>query len=370
MIIFKLPDLGEGLPDAEIQQWYVAEGDDVKIDQPIVAMETAKAVVDVPSPQAGRIAKLYGKPGDVIKTGEPLLAYEGEEVKDAGAVGEIQRSDVLPEMAQVPIEKASGRLAVKAIPAVRALAVQLKVDLNTVTATGSGGAITADDVRRAASAIAQPEAGEALHGARRMMALQMAKSHTEVVPVTLTEDADLCQWPEDTDTTVRLIRAIIAGCAAVPVLNAHFYGSTPSIQIHKEINLGIAVDTPEALYVPVIKNAAHQTDQQLREIINHFKAKAKAHHFIPDDLKGATITLTNFGTIAGRYSTPIILPPMVAIVGFGKKRSAVVACKEQVAIHPILPVSLSFDHRAITGGEGARFLAALLESLEKGRLND
>ncbi len=375
MITFKLPDLGEGLPDAEIRQWYVAEGDEVQVDQPIVAMETAKAMVDVPSPHTGRIEKLYGKPGETIKTGDPLVAFAGEPPhSDTGTVvGEIQSSDILPENAQVLLEtKTESRSTIKAIPAIRALAAQLQVDLATVTATGPGGAVTAEDVRRAANAAAAStvtaeiasKAGTPLQGARRIMAMQMAKSHAEVVPVTLFEDVDLHLWPKSSDITVRFVRAIIAACTAVPVLNSHFHGGENRLQTFQEVNVGIAVDTPEALYVPVIKNAAAQSAAELRQKLNEFKAKASTHHFSSEELKGATITLTNFGTIAGRYSTPIIIPPMTSIIGFGKIRPSVVAFEGQAVVHSILPISLTFDHRAITGGEAARFIAALLNELQ------
>jgi len=374
MTIFKLPDLGEGLPDAEVREWYVKEGDEVKLDQPMVSMETAKAVVDVPSPQAGRIVKLHGKPGDVIKTGDPLVTYasaegavEKVEVReDSGTVvGVIETSDVVLKESATGVEvKSFARSTVKAIPAVRALAAKLKVDLTTLTGTGPGNTITADDVNAAASAGAAP-IGEPLQGARRIMATQMAKSHAEIVPVTLIEDADLHQWPQKVDITLRVIAAITAACKAEPVFNAHFYGQTASRKLISEINLGIAVDTPAGLYVPVIKDVANQTPESLRATLNEFKVKAANKSFSPEDLQNATITLSNFGTIAGRYANPIVVPPMVAIVGIGKTRPTPVAVDNQVAIHPVMPVCVTFDHRAITGGEAARFLDALLKDLQK-----
>jgi 2-oxoisovalerate dehydrogenase E2 component (dihydrolipoyl transacylase) len=386
MTIFKLPDLGEGLPEAEVHEWYVSEGDVVKIDQPLVAMETAKAVVDIPSPVTGRIKKLHGKPGDVIPTGEALIEFITDENKDTGTVvGVIETSDAIlmdaPTGVHTQINKTT--LSVKATPAVRMLAKTLGVDLNTLQGTGPAGSITADDVKKvglqtdnsadspssgAAAQVANLAVDEAttLHGARRSMAQAMSQAHAQVVPVTLMEDADLYRWQDKTDATLRLVRAIVVACQTEPALNAHFYsGTVLSRKIWPEIHLGIAVDTPSGLYVPVIKDAANQSPEALRATINSFKEKAKQQAFLPSDLNNATITLSNFGTIAGRYANPIVIPPTVAIIGIGKTRPTVVALEGKPAVHPVMPISLTFDHRAATGGEAARFMRALIKSLEE-----
>ncbi|HVV69426.1 MAG TPA: dihydrolipoamide acetyltransferase family protein [Gammaproteobacteria bacterium] len=370
MTIFKLPDLGEGLPDAEIREWYVSEGDEVKLDQPLVSMETAKAVVDVPSPHAGKIVKLYGKPGDVIQTGAPLIGFaethnQQSTSSDSGTVvGVIETSDKVLQESPTGIDvKIPSRSSIKAIPAVRALANRLNIDLTTVIGTGAGGAITAEDVNQAASGT-KTVLGEPLHGVRRIMALQMAKSHAEVVPATLVEDADIHNWPEKTDVSLRLIQALIKACQVEPNLNAHFYGQSVSRELCPEINIGIAVDTPTGLYVPVIKNAEQQTPEMLRTTLNSFKSKAAQQSFTPEDLQNPTITLSNFGTIAGRYASPIVMPPTVAIIAIGKTRQQVVPVNGELSIHNILPISLTFDHRAVTGGEAARFLATFIKDLE------
>lgn len=368
MTIFNLPDLGEGLPDAEIHQWYVAEGDEVKLDQPLVAMETAKAVVDVPSPVAGRVAKLHGKPGDIILTGAPLIEFASNNA--AVSSNSVETTSHANDTLVTTVAASSNRTPtqIKAAPAVRMLANKLGIDLNAITGSGPDGAITSDDVNRASASTTGNKAtasiGEALHGARRTMAQQMAKSHAEVVPVTLTEYADIHRWREKTDVTLRLIQAVAAACQAEPALNAHFYGANTSRKLWSEINLGIAVDTPAGLYVPVIKNVAEQSPEVLRATLNTFKEKAKAQTFTPADLQDATITLSNFGTIAGLHASPIIVPPTVAIIGIGKSRDMVVADNGQPAVHKVMPISLTFDHRAATGGEAARFLGALVASLE------
>lgn len=378
MKIFKLPDLGEGLPDAEIHEWYIKEGDIVNLDQPLVSMETAKAVVDVPAPYAGKIAKLYGKPGDIIPTGAPLIGFEDEsgEAKeekraDSGTVvGSIEVSDRILQESPTGITPTSGEKGgFKATPAVRALAKKLNVNLEDIAPTGPNQTITLEDVTRASEGGSSKNAtqevkGEPLQSTRRMMAINMAKSHTEIVPVTLIEDADIYRWPEKTDITARILRAIVAACEAEPAMNAHFYTATLSRQLHKEINIGLAVDTANGLFVPVIKNVANLSDEELRNHINSFKEKAKNQNFAPQDLQNGTITLSNFGTITGRYANPIVVPPTVAIIGIGKTRMAVVPHDGKPAIHPIMPICLTFDHRAVTGGEAARFLATLIKHLE------
>ncbi|MGB6975840.1 MAG: dihydrolipoamide acetyltransferase family protein [Gammaproteobacteria bacterium] len=363
MKTFNLPDLGEGLAEAEIREWYVAEGDEVKVEQPLLAMETAKAVVDVPSPFSGRIQKLYGKAGDIIQTGHPLVSFEGE--SDAGTVvGALQVGNEILEEAPEGIAVATATTAkIKASPAVRALAKQSQVDLATVKATGPGGAITLDDVKRTAAA--SPAAGETLHGVRRVMAQTMAAAHHEVVPITVVEDADIQHWPANTDITVRLIRAIAAACATEPALNAHFHGQSLSRQLFKEINLGLALDTPAGLYVPVLKNVTQRNDAELRQQIDAYKTQAREQNFSPEDLHGTTITLSNFGTFTGRYASPIVVPPTVAILAVGRLRDEVIATQEGVAVHKIMPLSLTVDHRAVTGGEAARFLAALIKQLQE-----
>lgn len=368
MKIFYLPDLGEGLAEAEIHEWYINEGDTVVIDQPMVSMETAKAVVDVPAPEAGKIVKLYGKKGDIIQTHAPLVEFENGEIttqKDKGTVvGRLEESTTLLDESTMIIGTAKKSTATqKAMPAVRALAKQLQVDLACVTASGSDGQITAEDVKRAATFQSQlTDHSETLHGVRRSMAIAMAKSHQEVVPVTIVEDADINQIKSD--FTTHLIQAIVAAAKAEPSLNAWYDGKTMQRSLHQEVNVGLAMDTEEGLFVPVLKNAANQPTDALRSKIDDFKKTVRSRTIPPSDLQGATITLSNFGTMAGRYANPIIVPPMVAILGCGKLRDEVRVREGQMEIRRIAPLSLTFDHRAVTGGEATRFLAAVIHYLE------
>lgn len=372
MKIFHLPDLGEGLPDAEIREWYVKEGDEVKVDQPIVAMETAKAVVDVPAPRSGRIHKLYGKAGDIIKTGAPLVEFEdGDAVASKGTVvGNIEVGNTILDEAPTGIKRAAPAAtgAIKAIPAVRMLAKKLNVDLTQVQGSGPNGQITVADVEHATEQPQKTTAasgrGEPLRGVRRAMAIAMSHSHSEVVAVTLIDDADIYAWPAKSDITLRVIRALVNACHAEPTLNAWYDGKAMMRELQQEISIGIAIDSAEGLFVPVLKNAEKQTETELRYNINAFKEQVKSRTIPPENLRGSTIMLSNVGIFAGRYANPIIVPPVVAIIATGRIREEVVPHEGKPAIHRIMPLSLTFDHRAVTGGEAARFLAAVIKDLQ------
>lgn len=374
MKTFLLPDLGEGLAEAEIHEWFVREGDEIKTDQLMVSVETAKAVVDVPAPRSGTIAKLYGKAGDIIKVGEPLVEFTDGEDKpqksaDKGTVaGKIVVGDTILEEDPMGVttQQNSGASRVKAIPAVRALAKQLNVDLTTITGTGAQQQITLEDVKRAnqqSSGIPAID-GEPLRGVRRTMAQTMAKAHAEIVSVTIVDDADIHNWAPDTDITLRVIRSVIRACHTEPALNAWYDGQNMVRQLHNQVNLGLAVDSADGLFVPVIKNAQELSPLELRTRINQLKDETKNRTLPPEMFKDCTITLSNFGNFAGRYANPVVVPPTVAIIGAGRIRDEVVAANGSVEIHRIIPISVTFDHRAATGGEATRFLAAMLKDLQ------
>ncbi|HZH43324.1 MAG TPA: dihydrolipoamide acetyltransferase family protein [Lysobacter sp.] len=462
---FLLPDLGEGLPDATIVEWFVKEGDTIRLDAPLVSMETAKAVVEVPSPVSGKVLKLAGGPGDIIATGTMLAEFEidpslpqraeGQDTghhhhaspatqnaaspggKGAGAdapgngdnVIASDEGGVIQESGQTRTERAdSGTVVgamqtsdavhseqavsvggVKAMPAVRALARKLGVDITRVRPSGADGVVTMDDVKRAAadgSAKPEPRAAgaaaraaaapmpvpapaaarstlsqagkpmrtrppgesvsgqpEQLKGVRRNMARVMADAHAKVVPTTLVDDADLHAWIGKQDITARLVRAIVAACKAVPALNAWFDGDKLTRTLHPHVDLGIAVDTDDGLFVPALRNADMLDARGIREGINRLRAQVEDRSIPPSELSGYTISLSNFGMFAGRYATPVVVPPCVAIVGAGKLCHDVVAVMGGIEVHRRLPISLTFDHRACTGGEAARFLKALIDDL-------
>ena len=208
MSTFNLPDLGEGLQKAEIVAWHVSEGDHVVAD---------KAVVEVPSPQAGRIAQLFGKLGDIIKVGAPLVAFdESQELDQGRIVGELEATD---EVWMKRRRVTAVVIPVKATPAVRALARRLGVDLAVISPSGRDGVVTTADVERAAKTLAEAGPLELLRGVRRAMAKRMAQAHAEVVPATVDEDADVDAWRDGEDVIIRLIRAMVTGCKAEPSLN-------------------------------------------------------------------------------------------------------------------------------------------------------
>lgn len=394
--IFYLPDLGEGLPDAEICQWYVKEGDVVKADDLLVSMETAKAVVDVPAPQAGKISKLHGKPGDIIKTGAPLVEFTLEDTtspksekpltvdshaKDAGTVvGNMEITDEILVESAVGLDiQHSHQNTIKALPIVRAIAQALDLPLSQLSASGTQGEITLEDLKKhitrtsSQSSISQnvpikqvlENKIEPLRGVRRAMAQAMAISHQEVVPVTLMDDANIHAWSSNTDITARILRAIVYACHVEPALNAHFDSSENQITRHKNVHIGIAMDSKDGLFVPVMHHAENLSAKDMRTIVERFKAQVRERNIPQDDLKGSTIQFSNFGTFAGRYANPILVPPIVAILGTGKIREEVAAQNGAISIQKILPLSLTIDHRAVTGGEAARFLAALIYDLQR-----
>ena len=476
---FKLPDLGEGLPDATIVEWFVKEGDTIRLDENLVSMETAKAVVEVPSPVSGKVLKLAGGPGDVIVTGAMLAEFEidpkqpqraegqdtghhhgpshgagtpapddgdrvvasdeGGEIVQTGqpapkAQAETERSDsgtVVGAMQSSDAVRSEAAVAVggvKAMPAVRATARKLGVDIARVRGSGSDGVVTMDDVKRAASgeagalfpshvgrgvggegaehraaasssepssALRAPSPGgrreserertalsasgkpmrtqppgvsvsgqpEQLKGVRRNMARVMADAHAKVVATTLSDDADIHAWAPGNDVTVRLVRAIVAACKAVPALNAWFDGDKLTRTLHPHVDIGIAVDTDDGLFVPALRNADVLDARGVREAVNRLRAQVGDRSIPASELSGYTISLSNFGMFAGRYATPIVVPPCVAIVAAGRGRHQMTPVIGGFESHRVIPLSLTFDHRACTGGEAARFLKAMLDDL-------
>jgi pyruvate dehydrogenase E2 component (dihydrolipoamide acetyltransferase) len=428
---FNLPDLGEGLPEAEIVAWLVKEGDRVQVDQPMLSVETAKAVVEVPSPYTGVIEKLHAKPGDTVQTGKPLVDFQLDDAhphptlpRNAGeGAEENSRSSPLPRSAggaegnsgssPLPCRTGEGqgggagqsaaqgmvvgrmtvsdteyvdraivgrtrrnaRERVRAAPAVRMLAKKLGVDLAACRATGRHGLVSMDDVLAVANRLPSPEAegsakrvvegAEKLRGTRKAMAHSMSQSRDEIAMCTIFDDADLEAWRDRSDITIRLIRAIVAGVAAEPALNALYDPAGPGRKLMQQLHLAIAVDTADGLIVPVIRDAGAQSAQQLRATLNSLKERTRDRTISPGEMRDYTFTLSNFGTLAGRYATPLVTPPTVAILGAGKLQRDVVAGAQAPEIHTRLPLSLTFDHRCITGGEACRFLAAVIADLQK-----
>jgi 2-oxoisovalerate dehydrogenase E2 component (dihydrolipoyl transacylase) len=375
MSTFNLPDLGEGLAEAEILQWHVKVGDQLRVDQPMVSVETAKAVVEVPAPFSGIVTALHGAAGDIIATGAPLIDFDSGTV--VGTMPPASEQEHIEPAANDPTRARpdGGEPRVRAVPAARLLAKRLHVDITALAGSGRGGLVTLEDVLNTATAEApeargtspaEPPAGaESLRGARRVMAHSMSASRDQVSGSTVCDDADIHAWKQRGDYMTRLMRALVCAWRAEPALNAWFHADSSSRTLLDYIDLAVAIDTPAGLIVPVVRAIESKSRDELRAALAEQKRAAHEKRTTPQDLRGFTLMLSNFGTLAGRYGIPLVVPPAVAILGAGKVREDAVAVDGAVHAHRRMPLSLSFDHRCITGGEACRFLAAAIADLEQ-----
>jgi 2-oxoisovalerate dehydrogenase E2 component (dihydrolipoyl transacylase) len=262
-----------------------------------------------------RIAHRFGAKGDMVRVGAALVEFSEEAGADTGTiVGEVERSEPAARENETP-SRARG---VQVLPAIRALARKLEVDLNLVHGSGPGGTITRADVERAASSLTEAGPAEPLKGMRRAMAQRMALAHAQVVPTTVTDEVDIDAWSKGADITIRLVQAIAAACKAEPSLNAWYNAEACERRLLSRIDLGIAVDLEGGLLVPVLRNVGERTSTDLRAGLDRMRADAAARSIPPEELRGATVTLSNFGMIAGRFASLVIVPPQVAIIGAGR----------------------------------------------------
>ena len=369
MKTFCLPDLGEGLQEAEVVSWHVNAGDRVVEDQPLVSVETDKAVVDIPSPWSGRVVELFVAPGDMLAIGAPLARFDIDGGHaDAGAI-----VGTLPQVARetAPVEQAAPVVAgerVKAVPAARRRAGQLGIELSAVAGNGPDGTITLADVEAASANGRKParaDGWEPLRGVRRAMARNMAKAHSEVATATVTDEATLLRWSDEWPVTLELIRAVGAACLAEPALNAWYDHERGERILHDHVDLGMAVNTEDGLFVPVLRGITGRSAEDLAAGLEAIKRDTVARTIPKAELEGQTITLSNFGTIGGRHAALVILPPQVAIIGAGRITTEARVIEGEVRAVKVMPLSLTFDHRAVTGAEAARFLMAIIGTLEK-----
>ncbi|MCG6412985.1 dihydrolipoamide acetyltransferase family protein [Vibrio fluvialis] len=376
---FMLPDLGEGLAESEIVEWHVNVGDVVKVDQVVLTVETAKATVEVPAPYAGKIVSRHGNEGDVINIGSLLL--EIEELDSAGnAISSTKKKqdaatvvgNVSHQSRNVDVddfwvgssEHANpAKKSLSALPSARLLAQRLGVDLQRLQGTGPDGLIVDSDVQNAADQ--QIPGTEVLKGARRTMVNTMTESHLQVAAVTITEEALLTEWKPGEDISIRLIQAIVYACQQEPAMNAWFDAETMTRCVHSTVNIGIAVDSVHGLYVPVLRRADEFEPQAMREWLDTTVQGIRERKIGREQLQHATITLSNFGAIAGIFATPVVSPPQVTIVGAGRIIEKVMIKDEQLMNVKAMPLSITFDHRACTGGEAARFARALVQDLQR-----
>lgn len=359
MKIFALPDLGEGLQEALILKWHVEEGDTVQLDHVIATMESAKAAVDIPASFTGKILKKFGNTGEIIKTGAPLVGFEGTSLlkieEKQGIVGNISQSETgFFPLESKQIEKRKASLEA------RAYARKHGINLDTLGLEKS--LITIEDLKKL---IEKPiNHSQNLSGNRLIMAHRMMASQKEVAPVTCGCDVKIQGWKEKKEISVRVLRAIGKACISVPIVNATYYFETKEYLLNQKVNVGMAFDTEEGTYLPVIKDVNSLTLAQMREEINTFKGKIKSKELTKDDCQKPTILFSNFGSLGVTHANPIIIPPMVAIIGVGKVFERLEFYEE--AFQPIkyMPLFLTVNHILITGGEASRFLTVLIRDLE------
>jgi pyruvate dehydrogenase E2 component (dihydrolipoamide acetyltransferase) len=368
MRTFQLPDLGEGLHEAHIVSWHAGVGEHVVADQPLVSVETDKAVVEVPAPWSGRLAKLHCGEGEAVAVGAPLADIETEDaVADAGSVvGTLPAAPRAPEPSPLPAAATTAAAAaVKAAPAVRRRAAELGVELAGLAGSGPGGALTIADLEAAARGRVATAGFEPLRGVRRAMAEAMSRVGAQVAVASVTEEAVIDAWPADADATIRLIRAIAAGCRAAPALNAWLDAEARTRRLHEKIDLGIAIETDDGLFVPVLRDVLSRSDDDLRRGLDAMKLDVTRRTVPLAELKGQTITLSNFGMLGGLAAVLTVMPPQVAILGAGRIHRAPRVVGHEVRVARVLPLSLTFDHRAVTGAEAIKFLGAAIGELEK-----
>jgi pyruvate dehydrogenase E2 component (dihydrolipoamide acetyltransferase) len=398
---FKFPDVGEGITEGEIVRWLVKEGDQVKEDQTLAEIETDKAVVEMPSPYGGTVLKVHAKEKEIVKVGQILVTI-GEKGEPVAEEEPVSRAEIKPVPATGPSvvgvvpESREEIKEVLAAPKVRKLALELGVDIKSVSGTGPQGRITEEDVRAAKPAAAAPAEkkpafkikekfdfyGELeripLRGVRRATAKRMHQSVSTAAHVTHFDEADATELvkireslkAQAAEKGVKLtylpfvIKALLAAIKDHSLLNATLSDEDEEIIVKKYYNFGIAVDVPDGLIVPVVKKVDQKSIFDLAGEIQTLAEAAKKRTLDLADLKGGTFSITNVGMIGGEAATPIINYPEVAILATLKIKERVRLKNGQAAAVKTLPLCLSFDHRVIDGAEAARFMNDLVAKLE------
>ncbi|HVE92003.1 MAG TPA: dihydrolipoamide acetyltransferase family protein [Actinomycetota bacterium] len=396
--VFTLPDLGEGLEGAEVSRWLVAEGDPVTLNQPLVEVNTEKALVEIPSPYEGVVSKLHAGEGDQVRVGQHLVTFEvqGEEepAEDGerkavlvgygvkGDKGTKSRPSLRPPgpRTKPAVPAAAGKAL--ATPAVRKLAKDLGVDLAAVSGTGPEGRITREDVQAAASAPAPApvaprvaaEPGDeriAVRGVRRLIAEKMTSSWTQIPHVTtyLTVDCTEAEsFRAQLPAKVTLLPVVVRALAEVvkhhPKLNSSYDAASGEIIVRKSFHAGIATDTPAGLMVAVVRDAGEMGIATLAREMAAAVSAAREGTATPQQLTGSTLTVSNVGTFGAEFGTPIINAPEAAILALGVVESRPLVYRGTIEARLATTLSLSFDHRVLDGAEAGYALAELREHLE------
>ena len=330
---FKLPDLGEGLTEAEIARWLVAEGDEIAEDQPLVEIATDKTTVEIPSPAGGKVAQILVGEGEVVPVGTLLVVIGAE---------------------------AAPRAAPQATPAVRQLAKEAGVDLGLVRGTGPSGRITEADVRGAAPRAAEGRR-ERVRGVRRQIAEHLTRAHREVPAVTFVEECDF------SGVDLGLLLPLVLQATAVslgefPELNARLEGD--EIVYLDRYDLGVAIQTDDGLVVPVVRSVDTRTVEELRHEIDRLAEGARAGTLAPEELRGSTFTVTSAGKLGGFVVTPLVNYPEVGILGVHRIAPRPVVREGEVVVRQMGNVSVTFDHRVVDGARAAAFALAVIGRLE------
>ncbi len=407
--IFKFPDIGEGLTEGIIIEWYVDKGTAVKVGQPLVKMETDKVVTDIPSPRAGVIAARYGKVGETIHVGETLveIEIEGEEAaeapstgpeqveeKGAGVVGTIEVASgnaLLPASEEgtepKPAEASAERRKVLATPVARAMAREMNIDINLVTGTGPAGRVMKSDIQNfhapaapVMSAAAKAPAAQSAPGElieirpmtqiRKSIARNMLRSKQNTAHMTLFEEPEVTRLveararykeeykKEELSLTYLpfIIKAVVAALKRHPELNSEMDFEKGNIIYKNYYNIGIAVSTEDGLVVPVIRDADKLSIRELSRAVAEIAVKARDRKLTLDDMKDGTFTITNYGALGGWFGVPVINYPQVGILGIGRINQQPVVADGEIKAGNVMPLSLSVDHRMVDGAEATEFL--------------
>ena len=419
---FKFPDVGEGIHEGEIVKWLVKEGDKVKADAPLGEIETDKAIVEMPSPKTGTILKIHVQAGGVIHVGEVMVTIleEGESAEDGkkhleqkasatssapytgSVVGFVEEAKEVSPIygSQSHAQSSQQPAAPQATPAVRNMAKQLNVDLNSVKGTGPGGRITIEDVQKAGKGApvqtAQAVPAESpgfkkvrkydffgyvdriqLKGIKKATANKMAESIFTAAQLTNMHEADVTDlWAlrekeksnyEKEGIKLTLMPYIVKAVAASLIqhhnLNASLEGE--EIVLKKYYNIGVAVDSDDGLFVPVVKGAQNKDVKTIAQDIQKMANDVQTRKVNMMDLKGGTFTISNLGSVGVGFFTPIINYPESALLGVGRMAEKPVVRNGKIEIRKILPLSLTYDHRIIDGAQAARFALELIRRLEK-----
>ncbi|MCS7129117.1 MAG: 2-oxo acid dehydrogenase subunit E2 [Candidatus Caldarchaeum sp.] len=369
MVVLKLPDIGEGIAEGEIVRYLVREGDDVEKYQSLVEVMTVKVNIEIPSPVKGKVLRILAKPGQVLKVGDPFIEIQSDEYVEEGTVEKASASS--PPPPQKPSQKPS----VAAMPAVKKLARDLGVDISQVAGTGPGGRITEEDVRRAA---AVQETRIPIKGLRRMIAEKLVTARSRTALVTVFEEVnaeelvklrdELRSHPRGREVRMTymplIMKAIVETVKKYPVMNGWIDDERNEIVLLRSVNVGFAVDTAEGLLVPNVKNVESKDVWTLAREVEELAEKARQGKLSLDDVRGGTISISNYGALGSLSGTPLINYPEIAVVGIGRIEKKPVVRNGAVVVGDVMQLATTIDHRAVDGGTISCFVLELKRNLE------